>query len=77
MTRTLFEIEAAEHYPLPGNGNPYGFPFDTLNVGESFLVTDPTQMVAACKRMSRLNNASSKQFISRTMTTGRRFWRKR
>jgi hypothetical protein len=67
----VIAIEKGIPVPLPGRATRY--PWDLLEVGDSFLVTErlKSARVGACIR----NKGSEKKFVSRSVEGGLRIWR--
>lgn len=77
--KLLFEINKPEDYPIPVKReislSDELAQFNALAVGESFLAPNKQGQYRCRLAMRKLHNTTDLKFISRLMTTGRRFWR--
>lgn len=74
MEMEMFTIEKGIPVPKNRKGVKRGYPFESLGVGDSFLVTDRkiTTMSSACQQKSK---GMGKKYIARTVPGGVRVWR--
>lgn len=70
----MFAIEDNIPPPVPTKGRPQLYPYDRLEVGQSFFVPNGDyRTISTCaRRWGRSNNRS---FVARTINGGVRLWR--
>lgn len=66
----MFTVE--KNVPLPGMHGNQRYPFDTMEVGDSFLADKP---LAAQRSAHQYGMRHGKKFVTRTEAGGMRIWR--
>jgi hypothetical protein len=72
----MYKIEDNVPFNAGKKGAMEKYPFSKMNVGQSFLITDPVEANLAASAMGYHNKKKNgKRFSTRKVDGGRRFWR--
>lgn len=72
LTSSQFKIE--KNVPNPSN-KQNGYPFGEMDVGDSFLVTDPRDILRVVSAVSYFGKRNNKKFSIRAEGESKRVWR--
>jgi hypothetical protein len=74
-----YKIEKGIPLPPPANGRPQSkpnsYPWDDMEVGDSFFVHDPQKVNSVKVSAHNMNSRSKRKFTTRILDGGIRVWR--